>query len=46
MRSIAASPPPTTFEYDPDGRLTKQTDPLGRSTLFAYDLAGRKISQI
>ena len=38
----------TTYEYDPGcgcaDRVTKVTDPLGRSTATAYDAAGRRTS--
>lgn len=34
-----------TYEYDAEGRRTRQTDPLGGSTLTAYDEAGRTTGQ-
>jgi YD repeat-containing protein len=32
----------TSFNYQ-FGRVTRETDPLGRYSTFAYDLAGRQI---
>ncbi|MER8029580.1 RHS repeat-associated core domain-containing protein [Streptomyces bauhiniae] len=31
----------TTFTYDPDGNLTKTTDPEGRQTSYTYNSAGQ-----
>ena len=33
---------PTTFAYDPKGRLQRVTDPLNRTVSFGYDAAGNR----
>ena len=35
----------TTLSYNTDGYLNAITDPLGRSTTFTYDAAGRLLSR-
>jgi RHS repeat-associated protein len=35
----------TMFEYDPLGRLIKETDPLGQATSYAYDSRGNRIAK-
>ena len=35
----------TTFQYDTNGRLTKEIDPLGRATLYSYDAEGHLASK-
>ncbi len=31
----------TSFSYDKYGNLVKETDPLGQSNTYSYDLAGQ-----
>ena len=35
----------TIYEYDQDGNVTRQTDPLGNTTTYAYDANGNKTSR-
>ncbi len=51
VAAIAAAPaladnPRTLTTYDADGRVTATTDPLGNSTTFEYDDAGRRTAAL
>ena len=45
IQSIMAGGRTYSFDYDPQQRLTRITDPLSRSLRFSYDDAGRVLTQ-
>ena len=43
--TFAATAQTRSFEYDPQGRLTKELDANGQATLYTYDANGNRLSR-